>query len=91
MEAVLDPKRGVPRFRVLDRDCVERFLSLSDEGIYRCETKRADSDEIRRQLLMFGAACQVFDPATLQQAEYASQMFDAYLSQLAEQASDGEA
>jgi hypothetical protein len=87
----LDPTRGISEFRVLDRDGTERILTLSDHGNYRCETKRADLDEVRRKLLMFGASCEVFDPTELQKAEYASQMFDAYLTQQAEQGGAGQA
>ena len=91
LNSILDVKRRVSRFRVLDRDCIERVLTLSDDGCYHCETKRADMEEIRRQLLMFGASCEAFDPTDLTAAEYASHMFDAYLYPQAEQGGSGQA
>ena len=54
---------------------------MSDSGAYRCVTKAADLDEVRRKLLMLGASCEVFDPTDLQRAENASQMFEAYLTE----------
>jgi len=85
LSRVLDPSRGIPRFQILDRDGTERVLTITGENDYRCETKRADLDEVRRKLLMFGASFKVFDPTQLRAAEFASQMFDAYLTQQAEQ------
>lgn len=81
LNRVLDPSRSVPRFQILDRDGAERVLTITDEHSYRCETKRADLDEMRRKLLMFGAGFEIFDPAQLQAAQFASEMFDAYLTQ----------
>jgi len=85
LSSLLDPERRIPEFRILDRECTERVLTLSEDGDYRCLTQRADLEEIRRKLLMLGASCEVFDPMELQRAEFASRMFEAYLSQQAEQ------
>lgn len=81
IEELLSPSRGVSRFRVLDCQCTERILIRGEDGTYRCEAGHAEASEIQRKLLMFGGSISGFDPSDLNAAQYAREMFTAYLKQ----------
>ena len=91
IERLLAPARGVPQFRVLDCECSERVLTRNEDGTYTCEAKLAEPEEIQTKLLLFGRSSGGFDPSELQGAQYARDMFAAYLKQEAEQDGAGQA